>query len=73
MMMTATNNKRVDPIRAFELRCQARAYLFAAGDLELHDAVDGLQLDAEIGGLVDTYGQDVIQRAMAEAFLRRAA
>jgi hypothetical protein len=33
----------VDPRAAFELRCWARARLFAQGELDLHDAVDELQ------------------------------
>jgi hypothetical protein len=38
---------RVDPLDAFKLRSWARAYLWAAGEMELHEAVDGLQKAAE--------------------------
>jgi hypothetical protein len=53
---------------AFELRCEARAYLVAAGEYTLHEAVDQLQADAERSGLVAELGQDAIQRIMSEAF-----
>jgi hypothetical protein len=53
---------------AFELRCWARAQLFAAGELELSEAVDRLQCDAERDGLVDAIGQDEVQRILSEAF-----
>jgi hypothetical protein len=52
----------------FAARCQARAYLFAAGEIGLHEAVDVLQHDAEATGLVDELGQDEVQRILAEAF-----
>ena len=45
-----------------------RAHLVAAGALDLHDAVDGLQYLAEKWGLVDVVGQDEIQRVIAAPF-----
>jgi hypothetical protein len=59
---------KADPRAAFELRCWARAQLFAAGELELAEAVDLLQRDAVRDGLVDAIGQDEVQRILADAF-----
>jgi hypothetical protein len=52
----------------FRARCEARALLFATGELDLHDAVDALQFDAETSGLVREIGQDAVQAIMAQAF-----
>ena len=59
---------RADPVKAFELRCWARGYLWAVGELGLHKAVDVLQHDAERDGLIDAIGQDAVQQLMARAF-----
>jgi hypothetical protein len=59
-----------DPVEAFTALCQARAMLFARGELELHEAVDALQAAAVRAGLVEQLGQDEVQRLMAEAFGR---
>ena len=56
------------PLDAFELRCQARALLWHAAALELADAVDKLQRDAERSGLVEQIGQDGVQQILADAF-----
>jgi hypothetical protein len=58
----------VDPVKAFQLRCQAQALLVRHGELDLHQAVDGLQLDAVHADLVAEIGQDGVQALMAEAF-----
>ena len=58
----------VDPLVAFSARCEARAILVAAGELTLHEAVDGLQEVAELDGLIDRLGQDRIQEIMGAAF-----
>jgi hypothetical protein len=55
-------------IEVFRERAWARAYLWAAGDLDLHEAVDLLQHDAEASGLVARAGQDTEQRILADAF-----
>jgi hypothetical protein len=60
--------KRADPIEVFTARCEARAHLVAAGELELHEAVDGLQEAAERTGLVAARGQDWVQAVMAKTF-----
>jgi hypothetical protein len=57
-----------DPIEVFTARCEARAHLVAAGELELHEAVDGLQHAAERTGLLSALGQDAVQAMMADAF-----
>ena len=68
-MIAASAKKLVDPLDAFEARCDARAYLFAVGEFDLHTAVDVLQADAERDGLVDYLGQDCIQEILNAAFL----
>jgi hypothetical protein len=65
-----TAAKYVDPLEAFRARCWARARLFAAGELGLHQAVDALQADAISSGLVHQIGQDVAQSIMAREFAR---
>ena len=52
------------------LRAWARATLWAACEFDLHDAVDVLQHDAERDGLIETIGQDAVQRIMRDAFHR---
>jgi hypothetical protein len=60
----------LDALEMFKARCDARAYLHAAGDLpDLHDAVDALQDQAKRHGLIDRYGQDAVQRVIADAVL----
>jgi len=51
-------------------RARARAHLYAAGELTLHEAVDWLQLWAIDSGLVEQVGQDVVQLILARAFRR---
>jgi hypothetical protein len=57
----------LDPVAVFEARCEARAYLVAAGELDLIEAVDALQ-SAAAGGLVEQIGPDAVQKIMARAF-----
>jgi acyl-CoA reductase-like NAD-dependent aldehyde dehydrogenase len=52
----------------FEARCWARARLFAEGELDLHDAVDKLQADADRDGFSAAIGQDAVQAMMGDAF-----
>jgi hypothetical protein len=59
---------RVDPVEVFRLRCNARARLYATGEIDLHTAVDELQESAELNGLVAAIGQDAVQAIMAAAF-----
>jgi hypothetical protein len=67
-MTAAALPKLVDPVEAFRLRCEARAYLFSIDELDLHEAVDQLQFDAERDGLLELLGQDAVQTIMADAF-----
>src|SRR5271168_3343651 len=62
-IMTAASSARkfIDPVEVFRERADARAYLWSIGDLDLHDAVDVLQVDAERDGLVDRLGQNAVQ------------
>jgi hypothetical protein len=58
-----------DPVEVFRARCEARAALYAAGEFDLHEAVDVLQQEfAERLGLIQTIGQDAVQAIMAAAF-----
>ena len=58
----------VDPLATFKLRAQARAMLWAVGGMHLHEAIDGLQADAERDGLIDQVGQDAVQQILADVF-----
>ena len=57
----------------FQARCDARAILFAVGELELREAVDALEIFAVQAGLVDEIGQDAVQALMAKAFSKARA
>ena len=59
---------RVDPLAVFIARAEARALLYAAGEFDLHEAVDKLQANAERDGLVAAIGQDEVHRIIADAF-----
>jgi hypothetical protein len=56
------------PREVLELRAWARAYLYAIGELTLHDAVDVLQRDAQRDGLVRQIGQDGVQKIISKNF-----
>jgi hypothetical protein len=55
-------------IVAFQARAEARAMLWAAGELTLQEATDKLQADAERDGLVAEIGQDAVQTILSTAF-----
>ena len=59
---------RVDLVDVLIERAEARAYLWSIDDLDLHEAVDVLQADAERDGLVERVGQDGVQEIIAAAF-----
>jgi hypothetical protein len=52
----------------FRARAEARVLLYAAGELDLHEAVDALQAAAIASGLVDQIGQDRAQQIMSDVF-----
>jgi hypothetical protein len=54
----AAAERQIDPIVAFQARCEARAIQSGAVELDLHEAVDKLQADAVRDGLVKSIGQD---------------
>jgi hypothetical protein len=56
------------PLIVLTSRALARATLWQAGDLDLHEAVDMLQAAAVRDGLVAKLGQDRVQEMMAAAF-----
>jgi hypothetical protein len=61
-------DRRVDALLAFVARVEARAILWQAGELGLHEAVDELQFAAEDDGVVGRIGQDAVQAIMGHAF-----
>jgi hypothetical protein len=67
-MTAALAIKCADPTDVFIARCEARAMLVDIGMLDLIDAVDKLQADAERDGLVALIGQDAVQPIMSAAF-----
>jgi hypothetical protein len=60
--------KIVDPVTALVARAEARALLWEAGELTLHDAVDELWASAVRDGLVAKLGADAVQGLLADAF-----
>ena len=69
--MTAAARKgaaRPSPLAVFVARAEARAMLWAAGEFDLHEAVDVLQAAAERDGLIATLGQDRVQQILRDAF-----
>jgi hypothetical protein len=66
--VAARKVRLADPVAVLIARCQARAWLVKTGDLELIEAVDGLQAGAIKLGLVASIGQDAVQQHMADAF-----
>ena len=67
-MKPAPATRTVPALDVFIARCEARAKLWQAGEIDLHDAVDALQAAAVRSGLVAEIGQDHVQAIMAEAF-----
>ena len=64
MSAAAATPRRADPLAAFRARCEARAYLWSIGEIDLHEAIDALALAADVSGL----GTDEVQQIMADAF-----
>jgi hypothetical protein len=55
---------KIDAVLVLKERAEARAYLWAAGEFDLHEAVDRLAVDAEREGI----NTDTAQAILAEAF-----
>jgi len=55
-------------LEIFKGRCEARALLYALGELEMPEAVDALHEWSVGRGLVRELGQDAVQAIIAEAF-----
>jgi hypothetical protein len=68
--VAAARAVRVDPLKVFVARAEARALLWQAGEFSLHEAIDKLQVAAERDGLVEAIGQDAVQAIMRDAFHR---
>jgi hypothetical protein len=60
--------QRAEAIQVFTAQCATWAYLFADCETTLPDAVDHLQAAAVKLGLIDTIGQDEVQRLICQAF-----
>jgi hypothetical protein len=58
----------IDPVAVLIARAEARALLWAAGELTLHAAVDELWADAVRDGLVAKLSVDKVQQLLADAF-----
>lgn len=56
---------RTSPVVVFIARAEARATLWAAGEFDLHTAVDELWADAVRDGLVAKLGPDKVQELLA--------
>jgi hypothetical protein len=72
--MSAAAHKRAEPaarpsaVDVFTARAEARALLVKTLEINLHEAVDGLQAAAVASGLVAEVGQDQVQAVIAKAF-----
>jgi hypothetical protein len=64
------DQERVDPLLCFVARVEARALLWQAGELTLHEAVDELQAAGERDGLIDRIGQDGAQAVLSHVLAR---
>jgi hypothetical protein len=58
---------QLQPLVVFKARCEAKAMLFATGELELYKAVDELQDAAVALGLIQEIGQDEVQKIIVAA------
>jgi hypothetical protein len=63
-----TQRMAIDPGAVFVARAEARALLWASGEIDLHTAIDELWADAVRDGLVAKLGVDEVQRLLSDAF-----
>jgi len=68
--MNEHNYSQSHPLYIFFERCTALAGRVRNEGLQFIDAVDMAYSAAEWSGLVDRFGDDVVQRFLADAFLR---
>jgi hypothetical protein len=67
--MTASATNRIDPLRVFTARAEARALLVNVGLMEdVNAAVEGLLDDAFASGLLDEVGESVLGAIISAAF-----
>jgi hypothetical protein len=59
---------RVNPLKVFIARAEARAQLWFNGEIDLHTAVDELWAAAVRDGLVAKLGADEVQQRLADTF-----
>jgi hypothetical protein len=59
---------RPSALEVFIARAEARALLWQAGELDLHQAVDELQAFAVRDALVAEIGQDAVQEIISKGF-----
>ena len=57
---------RVDPLDAFRLRAECRAYLWHIGEYDMTEAVDALALAAKRDGLDPDTAQQILANAFRE-------
>jgi hypothetical protein len=60
--------QQVSAVEVLKLRAEVRAFLWWHSQMELPEAVDGLQSFAESSGLVDQLGQTAVQAIIAAPF-----
>jgi hypothetical protein len=65
---SADPTHKLSPLAVFIARAEARVLLWQAGEMDLAEAVDGLQVAAERDGLVADLGQDAVQAILSRAF-----
>lgn len=58
----------VDLMTVFKTRCEARAFMVREGQMTLDEATKGLEQAAEKYGLIQTIGQDEVQKLIISAF-----
>lgn len=58
----------VPPMLILQARAEARAVLFAAGELTLGEAFGPLEDYAVESGLLDDFGRDAVDRVIVEPF-----
>src|SRR5262245_17684403 len=60
----------IGPLDLFRARAEARATLWAAGELGFIEAIDTLQTDAIASGLVAEFSQDEVQKILSDEFAK---